>query len=74
MFFEGGLQAGISHALSENKVVACFVRDDSSESSDWEDWLLHDETVCYEMYIEFVIANIHSAHTKFGDYCSNTTN
>ncbi|KAF2648669.1 hypothetical protein K491DRAFT_698722 [Lophiostoma macrostomum CBS 122681] len=40
MFHEGSLQSGISLAIQEQKLVACFVRDDSEESSTWEtEWL-----------------------------------
>ncbi|KAF2275937.1 uncharacterized protein EI97DRAFT_433871 [Westerdykella ornata] len=40
MFHTGDLQSGISRAIQEQKVVACFVCDDSSESATWErEWL-----------------------------------
>jgi hypothetical protein len=40
MFHDGDLQSGISLAISQQKSVACFVRDDTSESSKWEqEWL-----------------------------------
>ncbi|KAF2752322.1 hypothetical protein M011DRAFT_394345 [Sporormia fimetaria CBS 119925] len=40
MFHEGSLQSGISRAIQEQKVVACFVRDEGEESSTWEnEWL-----------------------------------
>ncbi|TVY92155.1 UBX domain-containing protein [Lachnellula willkommii] len=36
MFHEGDLQSGISKALEESKLVACFVTDDGEESNKWE--------------------------------------
>ncbi|KAF1995805.1 hypothetical protein P154DRAFT_526068 [Amniculicola lignicola CBS 123094] len=40
MFHEGTLQSGISRAIQEQKLVACFVCDDGDESSTWEnEWL-----------------------------------
>ncbi|USP82795.1 hypothetical protein yc1106_10069 [Curvularia clavata] len=40
MFHEGSLQSGIALAIQEQKLVACFVRDDSATSKEWEeDWL-----------------------------------
>ncbi|KAF2109739.1 hypothetical protein BDV96DRAFT_529045 [Lophiotrema nucula] len=40
MFHDGTLQSGISLAIQEQKLVACFVRDDGEESSTWEkEWL-----------------------------------
>ncbi|KAF2184831.1 hypothetical protein K469DRAFT_708599 [Zopfia rhizophila CBS 207.26] len=40
MFYEGSLQSGISLAISQQKLVACFVRDDTPESAIWEnEWL-----------------------------------
>ncbi|KAF2625994.1 hypothetical protein BU25DRAFT_441103 [Macroventuria anomochaeta] len=40
MFYEGTLQSGIGQAIQQQKLVACFVRDDSATSKRWEDeWL-----------------------------------
>ncbi|KAI4733399.1 hypothetical protein E4T50_16048 [Aureobasidium sp. EXF-12298] len=41
MFFKGDLQSGISQAIHEHKLVACFVRQDDDETSQkWEsEWL-----------------------------------
>ncbi|KAF2170410.1 hypothetical protein M409DRAFT_64160 [Zasmidium cellare ATCC 36951] len=41
MFHDGDLQSGISRAIAEQKLVACFVRqDDNEESRIWEEeWL-----------------------------------
>ncbi|TID17105.1 putative exopolygalacturonase X [Venturia nashicola] len=40
MFHQGDLQSGIALAIQQSKSVACFVRDDGTESSKWEKhWL-----------------------------------
>ncbi|XP_014552668.1 hypothetical protein COCVIDRAFT_109731 [Bipolaris victoriae FI3] len=40
MFHEGTLQSGIALAIKEQKLVACFVRDDGATSKEWEEeWL-----------------------------------
>ncbi|KAG9556948.1 hypothetical protein KCU71_g15558, partial [Aureobasidium melanogenum] len=41
MFFQGDLQSGISQAIQQHKLVACFVRqDDDDTSQKWEnEWL-----------------------------------
>ncbi|TVY67397.1 UBX domain-containing protein [Lachnellula suecica] len=36
MFYEGDLQSGISKAVEESRLVACFVTDDGEESKKWE--------------------------------------
>ncbi|KAL2353722.1 UBX domain-containing protein [Cryomyces antarcticus] len=40
MFHDGDLQSGITAAIQQSKIVACFVRDDSEASAIWEDnWI-----------------------------------
>ncbi|KAF2211068.1 hypothetical protein CERZMDRAFT_44119 [Cercospora zeae-maydis SCOH1-5] len=40
MFHQGDLQSGISRALAEQKLVACFINSDNEESQKWErQWL-----------------------------------
>ncbi|KAF1841404.1 uncharacterized protein K460DRAFT_408870 [Cucurbitaria berberidis CBS 394.84] len=39
MFHEGSLQSGIALAIQQQKLVACFVRDDGATSTEWEEWL-----------------------------------
>ncbi|RYO70234.1 hypothetical protein AA0113_g3565 [Alternaria arborescens] len=40
MFHQGTLQSGITLAIQEQKLVACFVRDDGATSNEWEEeWL-----------------------------------
>ncbi|USW50639.1 Putative UBX domain, Ubiquitin-like domain superfamily [Septoria linicola] len=36
MFHQGDLQSGIGRAISEQKLVACFIRSDNEESQKWE--------------------------------------
>ncbi|KAI0425878.1 hypothetical protein F5Y09DRAFT_320611 [Xylaria sp. FL1042] len=46
MFFEGSLQDGISAALQQSKQVVCFVTDDDkTESQNWEDELLTNDSI-----------------------------
>ncbi|KAI1811671.1 hypothetical protein GGS20DRAFT_561914 [Poronia punctata] len=45
MFFQGGLQEGISTAIQQSKQVVCFVTDDGTESQQWEDEFLTDTSV-----------------------------
>ncbi|RHZ47292.1 UBX domain protein [Aspergillus thermomutatus] len=45
MFYPGGLQAGISLAVTEAKAVVCFVRDDEEASCVWEDEYFKDDEV-----------------------------
>ncbi|RMZ72932.1 ubx domain-containing [Pyrenophora seminiperda CCB06] len=40
MFHQGSLQSGIALAIQQQKLVACFVRDDGATSNEWEEeWL-----------------------------------
>ncbi|RGP71119.1 hypothetical protein FLONG3_7247 [Fusarium longipes] len=45
MFYEGTLQEGISTAVGQQKLVLCFVADDSDESTQWENEFLTDDTL-----------------------------
>ncbi|RDL36055.1 uncharacterized protein BP5553_06667 [Venustampulla echinocandica] len=45
MFYQGDLQSGISKAVQESKLVACFVTDNGEESQLWEQEFLGDPTV-----------------------------
>ncbi|KAG9228700.1 hypothetical protein BJ875DRAFT_228919 [Amylocarpus encephaloides] len=45
MFYSGDLQSGISKAIQESKVLACFVTDDGEESQAWENDFLQDPVV-----------------------------
>ncbi|KAI0534408.1 hypothetical protein GGR58DRAFT_483037 [Xylaria digitata] len=45
MFFQGSLQDGISIALQQSKQVVCFVTDGESESQQWENEFLTDDSI-----------------------------
>ncbi|KAF5619506.1 UBX7 UBX (ubiquitin regulatory X) domain protein [Fusarium sp. NRRL 52700] len=45
MFYEGTLQEGISTAVGQQKLVLCFVTDESDESTQWENEFLVDDTL-----------------------------
>ncbi|KAF4952597.1 hypothetical protein FGADI_6669 [Fusarium gaditjirri] len=45
MFYEGTLQEGISTAVGQQKLVLCFVTDESDESTRWENEFLVDDTL-----------------------------
>lgn len=45
MFYEGTLQEGISTAVDQQKLVLCFVTDESDESTQWESEFLVDDTL-----------------------------
>ncbi|KAI1748812.1 hypothetical protein F4782DRAFT_515824 [Xylaria castorea] len=45
MFFGGSLQDGISTALQQSKQVVCFITDDGSESQQWENEFLIDDSI-----------------------------
>ncbi|KAJ4132805.1 hypothetical protein NW754_015618 [Fusarium falciforme] len=45
MFYQGSLQDGISTAVGQQKLVLCFVTDESEEGVQWETEFLTDETL-----------------------------
>ncbi|KAH7157887.1 hypothetical protein B0J13DRAFT_183711 [Dactylonectria estremocensis] len=45
MFYQGTLQDGISTAVDQQKLVLCFVTDESDESTQWENEFLLDESL-----------------------------
>ncbi|RSL44289.1 hypothetical protein CEP53_011289 [Fusarium sp. AF-6] len=45
MFYQGSLQDGISTAVGQQKLVLCFVTDESEEGVQWENEFLTDETL-----------------------------
>ncbi|KAM6524028.1 hypothetical protein FSOLCH5_004636 [Fusarium solani] len=45
MFYQGSLQDGISTAVGQQKLVLCFVTDESEEGVQWETEFLTDDTV-----------------------------
>ncbi|UPK91563.1 hypothetical protein LCI18_002498 [Fusarium solani-melongenae] len=45
MFYQGSLQDGISTAVGQQKLVLCFVTDESEEGVQWETEFLTDDTL-----------------------------
>ncbi|KAL6917565.1 hypothetical protein FSHL1_008995 [Fusarium sambucinum] len=45
MFYQGTLQEGISTAVGQQKLVLCFVVDETDESTQWENEFLTDDTL-----------------------------
>ncbi|PHH85954.1 hypothetical protein CDD83_10944 [Cordyceps sp. RAO-2017] len=45
MFYQGSLQEGISTAVGQQKMVLCFVTNESEESQKWEDEFLQDSSL-----------------------------
>ncbi|CEI61093.1 hypothetical protein FVEN_g11359 [Fusarium venenatum] len=45
MFYQGTLQEGISTAVGQQKLVLCFVADETDESTQWENEFLTDDTL-----------------------------
>jgi hypothetical protein len=46
LFYDGNLQAGLSHALEAQKIIVIFVTDLGEESLLWQDEYLADPEVC----------------------------
>ncbi|KAI0913112.1 hypothetical protein F4823DRAFT_106001 [Ustulina deusta] len=66
MFFEGSLQDGISLALQQSKQVVCFVRDDGSESQQWEDEFLTDDSIRSGLESQSVILRLPAGSEEAG--------
>ncbi|KAI9784722.1 MAG: hypothetical protein M1816_000725 [Peltula sp. TS41687] len=72
MFFEGDIQSGIATARQESKAVACFIRDDSEKSLQWENELLKEDLIAQELRQKTVLlrmaANSQDAQS-FSAFC-----
>lgn len=66
MFFSGTLQEGISTALQQSKLVACFVTDDQEESKTWETEYLTDERIAPSLEKEAVILRLTAGSEEAG--------
>ncbi|KAF2103942.1 hypothetical protein NA57DRAFT_50798 [Rhizodiscina lignyota] len=66
MFHEGDLQSGIALAIQQNKIVACFVRDDGEESARWENDWLKDDSLLSDVVAHAVILRIESGSQEAG--------
>lgn len=66
MFHSGDLQSGISLAITEQKLVACFVHSPSdTDSATWETWLNND-ALLDAMSTKAVVLRIESGSTEAG--------
>lgn len=66
MFFSGTLQEGISTALQQSKLVACFVTDDQEESKTWETEYLTDESIAPSLEKEAVVLRLAAGSEEAG--------
>ncbi|GAD92202.1 predicted protein [Paecilomyces variotii No. 5] len=66
MFYEGPLQDGIALAVRESKLVVCFVRDDTHESSEWEDEYFADEEIIQLLKDKAVILRLREGTQEAG--------
>lgn len=66
MFFAGTLQEGISTALQQSKLVACFVTDDQEESNKWETEYLKDESIASSLEKEAVVLRLTAGSEEAG--------
>ncbi|TRX88924.1 hypothetical protein FHL15_010152 [Xylaria flabelliformis] len=66
MFFEGNLQEGISTALQQSKQVVCFVTDDGSESQQWENEFLADDSIRPGLESQSVILKLTTGSEEAG--------
>lgn len=66
MFFTGTLQKGISTALQQSKLVACFVIDEEEESKTWETEYLTDERIAPSLEKEAVVLRLTAGSEEAG--------
>ncbi|TGJ80158.1 hypothetical protein E0Z10_g8596 [Xylaria hypoxylon] len=66
MFFKGSLQEGISTALQQSKQVVCFVTDGESESQQWEDEFLTDDSIRSGLESQSVILRLLAGSEEAG--------
>ncbi|KAH4042262.1 hypothetical protein HBH64_016610 [Parastagonospora nodorum] len=76
MFHQGTLQSGIALAIQQQKLVACFVRDDSATSKTWEDEWLKSGWLSSLLVQKAVLLRIEAGSTEagfLGAFCSIET-
>ncbi|KAI1499981.1 hypothetical protein F5X99DRAFT_259300 [Biscogniauxia marginata] len=66
MFFQGSLQDGISAALQQSKLVVCFVTDNSSESQQWENEYLTDDSLKTSLESQAVVLRLVAGSEEAG--------
>ncbi|KAF2034463.1 hypothetical protein EK21DRAFT_108081 [Setomelanomma holmii] len=66
MFHDGTLQSGIALAIQQQKLVACFVRDDGATSKQWEEEWLQSGWVSSLLEQKAVLLRIEAGSTEAG--------
>ncbi|KAI1436965.1 hypothetical protein GGR50DRAFT_157273 [Xylaria sp. CBS 124048] len=66
MFFEGGLQDGLSTARQQAKQIVCFVTDDGDESQQWEKEFLTDDLIRPGLESQSVILRLVAGSAEAG--------
>ncbi|KAH7078606.1 hypothetical protein FB567DRAFT_534274 [Paraphoma chrysanthemicola] len=66
MFHQGTLQSGITLAIQQQKFVACFVRDDSATSKQWEEEWLKSGWVSSLLEQKAVLLRIYAGSAEAG--------
>ncbi|KAJ8106375.1 hypothetical protein OPT61_g9579 [Boeremia exigua] len=66
MFYEGTLQSGIGQAIQQQKLVACFIRDDGAASKQWEDEWLRSGWLSSLLEQKAVLLRLESGSTEAG--------
>ncbi|KAG9205786.1 hypothetical protein G6514_007393 [Epicoccum nigrum] len=66
MFYEGTLQSGIGQAIQQQKLVACFIRDDGATSKLWEDEWLQSGWLSSLLEQKSILLRLESGSTEAG--------
>ncbi|KAI5922301.1 hypothetical protein F4810DRAFT_674261 [Camillea tinctor] len=66
MFFQGSLQEGISTALQQSKLVVCFVTDNGTESQQWENEYLPDDSLKTHLESQAVVLRLVAGSEEAG--------
>ncbi|KAI4907673.1 hypothetical protein J4E90_009079 [Alternaria incomplexa] len=66
MFHQGSLQSGIALAIQEQKLVACFVRDDGATSHEWEGEWLKSGWLSTLLHQKAVVLRLEAGSTEAG--------
>ncbi|KAF9698709.1 hypothetical protein EKO04_002762 [Ascochyta lentis] len=66
MFYEGTLQSGIGQAIQQQKLVACFIRDDGATSKQWEDEWLKSAWISNLLAQKAVLLRLENGSTEAG--------
>ena len=58
MYYKGDLQSGIQQAIKLSKLIACFITDDSEESTRWQDDYLKDNEAAEALRAKAVLLRL----------------